>query len=139
MLSVKQLLKKNGENIFAWAEDRFKNYLTNWEWNRISVDGQLDLNTLRVDVEILESAKKNLRIQNGYPDTRGWDLRLFRFWCSRAEAVAVLAAKTPYLVVEPGLYTLSMQVAVETSGFTARTRLLSVQEYRVTSKVLTVN
>ena len=34
MLSAKQLLKKNGENIFAWAEDRFINYLTNWEWIR---------------------------------------------------------------------------------------------------------
>ena len=41
MLSAKQLLKKNGENIFAWAEDRFKNYLTKWEWIWISVDGQI--------------------------------------------------------------------------------------------------
>ena len=41
MLSAKQLLKKNGENIFAWAKDRFINYLTNWEWIRISVNGQI--------------------------------------------------------------------------------------------------
>ena len=41
MLSAKRLLKKNGENIFAWAEDRFKSYLTNWEWIWISVDGQI--------------------------------------------------------------------------------------------------
>ena len=41
MLSAKQLLKKNGENIFAWAEDRFINYLTNWEWIRISINRQI--------------------------------------------------------------------------------------------------
>ena len=49
-LSVKQLLKKIGDKIF---QDRFTNLLTNWEWIWI-----------RVGVEILESAKKNLRIQN---------------------------------------------------------------------------
>ena len=41
MLSAKQLLKKNGENIFAWAKDRFINYLKNWECIRISVDGEI--------------------------------------------------------------------------------------------------
>ena len=41
MLSAKQLLKKHGENIFAWVEDRFINYLTNWEWIRISVDAEI--------------------------------------------------------------------------------------------------
>ena len=27
--------------MFAWAEDRFTNYLTNWEWIRIRVDGRI--------------------------------------------------------------------------------------------------
>ena len=34
------------------------------------VDGEFDLNTLRLDGEIFESAKKKLRIQK-YPDTCG--------------------------------------------------------------------
>ena len=50
ILSVKQVLKKIGDKIF---QDRFTNLLTNWEWIWI-----------RVGVEILESAKKNSRIQN---------------------------------------------------------------------------
>ena len=41
VLALKQLLKKNGSKIFVWVEDRFTNYLTNWEWIRIRVDGRI--------------------------------------------------------------------------------------------------
>ena len=60
ILSVKQ----TGGNIFVSAEDRFTNRLANWEWIR-----------LRVDVEIFESAKKNLRIKK-FPHTSGRGLKL---------------------------------------------------------------
>ena len=139
MLSAKQLLKKNGENIFAWAEDRFINYLTNWEWIRISVDGQIRF-------EYATCGRGNFGIRKEkFADSKRlsgcvWmgpkTIAFLMFSCRNRRR---FGSKTPCLVVEPGLYTLSMQVSVETSGFTARTRLLSVHEYRVTSKVLTVN
>ena len=74
ILSTKQLLMKNGQKIFAWAVDRFKNLLKNWEWIRIHVEGQIRFEYAKWEGgTIFESAKKDMRIQK-YPDTceRGW-------------------------------------------------------------------
>ena len=63
-LSTKQLLMKNGQKIFAWAVDRFKNLLKNWEWIRLHVDGQIWFEYAKCGRgTIFESAKKDLRIQ----------------------------------------------------------------------------
>ena len=82
ILSLKHLSKKTGDKIFAWAEDRFTHWLTNWEWIRI-----------RVDMEMFESAKKSLRIQK-YLDTCGRGLNEYKATKLNTHLLEVCSAET---------------------------------------------
>ena len=109
MLSAKQLLKKHGENIFAWVEDRFINYLTNWEWIRISVDGEIRFEYATCGRGNSGIRKEKFAYSKRLSGCVWMGSKTIAFWCSHADAVAVVVAKTSYLLVEPGLYTFSTQ------------------------------